>query len=288
MKKFLYILLPLCLLFSVSAQAQTKHALVIGIGEYLDPEWGKINGDKDVAYVLEILKDAGYSDITTLVNKQATKQAIVNAFKRLESVCQSDDIVYIHYSGHGQQMSDRGNDERDHRDECWIPYDAYRKPSKNYSGEKHLVDDELNVLLTKIRRKVGDGGKILVVVDACHSGDITRGDGETVRGVMDIFVAAKEYVASVFDSSAKSSTHTEQWITISACQSYEVNIEMRSPSVGKLTYAIYTLVKGGNVGTNSEFYQQIFRFMDNNRGSLTQEPQMTGLKRNYNISDIIL
>ena len=46
----------LFLLFaSVSVQAQCKRALVFGIGEQMDKSWGKINGDKDVDYVLEMI-----------------------------------------------------------------------------------------------------------------------------------------------------------------------------------------------------------------------------------------
>ena len=50
------------------------------------------------------------------------------------------------------------------------------------AGEKHLIDDEINVLLTDIRKKIGEEGAMLVVVDACHSGDSSRGEdiGETV------------------------------------------------------------------------------------------------------------
>lgn len=103
--------------------------------------------------------------------------------------CKQGDVVYIHYSGHGQQMTDVHNDEKDGLDECWIPYDAYRKASATYHGEKHLTDDELNVYLNAIRNKIGAKGKLLVVIDACHSGDGTRGDeDEVVRGVEDTLV----------------------------------------------------------------------------------------------------
>lgn len=75
---------------------------------------GKINGDKDVVYVEAMLKAAKYKEvnITRLVNGQATKNGIVKAFKGLVSQCKVGDIVYVHYSGHGQQMKDVHNDER--------------------------------------------------------------------------------------------------------------------------------------------------------------------------------
>ena len=43
------------LLLSLSVSAQTKRALVIGLGEQQDKAWNKINGDKDVPLVLAIL-----------------------------------------------------------------------------------------------------------------------------------------------------------------------------------------------------------------------------------------
>jgi len=145
-----HLLIVIIVLFSsLLLQAQTKRALVIGIGQYpTETGWDVINGDKDVAYVKEYLEATNYSVTRTLVNKQATKNNIISAFNKLKNDCRNGDIVYIHFSGHGQQMKDVNKDEPDELDECWIPYDACKKPSKSYRGEKHLTDDEINVLLT--------------------------------------------------------------------------------------------------------------------------------------------
>lgn len=278
----------LLLLFSVSSIAQTKRALVIGLGEQEDSVWNKINGDKDVPYVLEMLSAANYGQIITCVNEEATKVGIVSAFHMLTESCQPNDIIYIHYSGHGQQMKDIGNDEADALDECWIPYDAYRKPSDKYRGEKHLVDDEVNTLLTNIRNKIGIGGKMLVVVDACHSGDATRGQGETVRGVEDIFETVKSFLG--FSSSEENTnvhSNVERWITLSACESDQVNIEMKNPIAGKLTYAICTEVKKQEVGSNEEFFKRIGKFVNKNTGTRPQRPTMTGETAKYSIFDIL-
>ena len=288
MKKTFILIALLALFTPTLLQAQTKRALVIGIGKQEDSAWNKINGDKDVPYVLEILNAAKYDQIITCVNEEATKAGIVLAFQTLTQSCQPNDIVYIHYSGHGQQMKDIGNDETDALDECWIPYDAYRKPSDTYRGEKHLVDDEVNMLLTNIRNKIGTGGKMLVVVDACHSGDATRGQGETVRGVKDIFETVKSLLG--FSSSKQSTnihSNTERWITLSACESSQVNIEMKNPTVGKLTYAIYSKVKNREFGNNEEFFKRLRMFVNMNTGSRPQRPTMTGETTKYNIADIL-
>lgn len=283
-----FILLIILLCTPMLTLAQTKRALVIGIGKQIDSAWNKINGDKDVPYVLEILNAAKYEQIITCVNEEATKAGIVSAFQTLTQSCQPNDIIYIHYSGHGQQMRDKGNDESDELDECWIPYDAYRKPCDKDRGEKHLVDDEVNMLLTNIRSKIGDGGKMLVTIDACHSGDATRGESETVRGVEDVFETAKSLLELVSnEKNANVHLNAEHWIALSACESHQVNIEMKKPAVGKLTYAIFKLVKEGSLGDNEELFKKLRIFMKLNAGSRPQRPTMTGETTKYNIADIL-
>lgn len=295
------------LLLSLSVTAQTKRALVIGIGEQQDKAWNKINGDKDVPFVQAMLKNAGFISVTTLVNRQATKVGIVRAFKRMTALCKHGDVVYIHYSGHGQQMTDVHNDEKDGLDECWIPYDACRKASATYHGEKHLTDDELNVYLNAIRNKIGAKGKLLVVIDACHSGDGTRGDDdEIVRGVEDTLVVDSQNARGLYETfeairsffvgdntkeyviNTKAKPLAERWITISACRSDQVNIEMKSPTVGKLTYALWTELKNVDKVGNDEFMKRIRKFVNRNTSSRPQQPEMTGEDiTKYNITDIL-
>ena len=299
-KSFLIIVNMLFLLsVSLPPQAQTRRALVIGIGQQEDKAWGKINGDKDVVYVEAMLKAAKYKEvnITMLVNGQATKNGIVKAFKGLVSQCKVGDIVYVHYSGHGQQMKDVHNDEKDGLDECWIPYDAYRKPCKKDRGEKHLTDDEVNYYLNTIRDKIGDKGKMLVVIDACHSGDGTRGDDdEVVRGVEDIFDAIKSFIWGTSSSdkgnkkvvNPNAKENRERWITLSACRSDQVNVEMKSPAVGKLTYALWKELKNSDKVNNDEFMRRIRKFVNRNTSSRPQQPEMTGEDINkYNITYIL-
>ena len=287
------IIIYFLLLLSLSVSAQTKRALVIGLGEQQDKAWNKINGDKDVPLVQGMLKSAGFKSVTTLVNQQATKAGIIGAFKRMAASCKQGDVVYIHYSGHGQQMTDVHNDETDGLDECWIPYDAYRKACKTYHGEKHLTDDELNVYLNAIRDKIGAKGKLLVVIDACHSGDGTRGDeDEVVRGVEEVFEAVKSLIIGDNDKekviNQKAKPLAERWITLSACKSDQVNIEMKNPAVGKLTYALWMELKNGDKINNEEFIKRIRKFVNRNTSSRPQQPVLTGNdKDKYNITDIL-
>lgn len=285
------ILTLLMFFWCVQCIGQTKRALVIGIGEQQDKAWNKINGDKDITYVVEYLRNGGFKSIKTLANKQATKRGIVTAFQILSKECQRGDIIYIHFSGHGQQMKDVNGDEVDGLDECWIPYDAYKNPCNKDHGEKHLSDDEINVLLKNIRGKIGSNGKILVVVDACHSGDSSRNlDDEVIRGVYDIFDTVIEKIKRRFivpsSSPTKESTNEELWITVSACKSNELNAELKTPSVGKLTYAISQMLVGGKANDNKAIEQEIKRFVNLN-SRRPQTPVISGEKGKYNIIDIL-
>lgn len=266
----------------------TKRALVIGLGMQEDKAWGKINGDRDVPMVKQMLQRSGFADIRTLVNQQATKSGIVRAFQALESDCRTGDVVYVHFSGHGQQLTDLNGDETDGYDEAWIPYDAYKEYCRADGGERHLVDDELGVLLSAIRQRIGKRGKLLVVVDACHSGGITRGmedsceEEETERGARNIF--------SIPDKAAPKGSakqEEEDWVTISACKSYQTNFELKEKKVGKLSYALCQLFEQHQTLTNEQIEAELKAFMKKHPGRMVQTPVLTGRKQTMSVSGVL-
>lgn len=278
------IILTILMILSVCASySQTKHALVIGIGKYpAGSGWRRINGDRDADSVANMLYASGFEDVKCLKNESATKANIVRAFELLTKRCRKGDIVYVHFSGHGQQVKDMNGDEKDGLDESWIPYDACVSLCPKDSGEKHLIDDEVGILLDRIYSMVGEKGKILVVADACHSGSSTRLDGETdvVRGT-----------SEVFQSKHKSPTIEvkENWILISACEDNQSNVELKEPSMGKLTYAITWLMKQGCKDDNKTLKRRIQQFFDKHRSSVGEQTLMvSGLFGKFEISQLFI
>ena len=275
MKKTTYItaLLILILTCVIPVEANTRRAVVIGLGEQLDKSWGKINGDKDVPLVVSMLKANGFGDIVSLTNSKATKSGIVNAFNSLINRSQKDDIIYIHFSGHGQMMTDMNGDEKDGLDESWIPYDAYLKYCAKDRGEKHLSDDEIAAFLSRLHTKIGDGGAIAVVVDACHSGDSTRdlceSDSIVVRGIdVDFVIPGKRT-----KTSARSS---ESWLTLSACQDFQLNQEYNG--VGKLTHILANNWRNYVGKSDQAIYQSIDETYETRKykGPVAQNPRLSG------------
>lgn len=166
---------------TLNAEEASKHALIVAVGSYPEGSgWAKINSANDVPIVMTALEHQGFDrkDIAVLVDNEATKQGILKAFDALTKKVRAGDIVYFHFSGHGQQIMDDNGDEVDGYDESLVPYDAgMRYESCEAKGENHIRDDYLGVLLDKIRRKTGPEGDLIVVLDACHSGTATRSIG---------------------------------------------------------------------------------------------------------------
>ena len=161
-------------------EAQQKRALLIGISDYgnarEDPDkWSNISGANDVKLLTPLFKEQGFA-VASLVDAEATHSAIIKALNKLTKRCKKGDLVYLHFSMHGQPIEDLDGDEKDGWDEALIPVDAQMRYKQGvYEGDKHLLDDTLEEYFNKIRSKLGAKGQLYVVLDACHSGTASRG-----------------------------------------------------------------------------------------------------------------
>ena len=157
----LLILSLLCCISSV-AFPQRKRAFMVGISHYdtalTGYQWNNINGTEDVNLLTPILKKQGFA-ITSLLDEQATFDNIITQLSQFADKTKKGDIVYLHFSAHGQPVEDLNGDEEDGWDEAIIPIDAYKLYKKGvYEGKKHLLDDQLNTYVKKLRDKIGSTG----------------------------------------------------------------------------------------------------------------------------------
>lgn len=155
------------------AEAQAKKlALLVGIGNYRHVK--DLNAPPDDVNVMANLLVTRFgfaeADIKRLVDKDATKQGIVDAFRTHLGPAGPADTVVFYFSGHGSRTKDRDGDEKkDDQDETLVTWDSGRKGNK---PNRDLTDDELRTLLGELKAK-----HIAVILDSCHSGSGTRGDG---------------------------------------------------------------------------------------------------------------
>lgn len=246
----------LMLLSAVILAGQERRALLIGIGEYpAESEWTLVHGDNDVRIIREFLLGQGLRGecIETITNEKATKKGILSALERLTKTAGKGDAVYIHFSGHGQQVTDLDGDEEDGFDEAWVPFDARKKYVAGvYEGENHIIDDEINVCLKKLRAKVGAKGRITLVSDACHSGSGSRGlgDDEYFRGTDEKFILPS--------GPARRSgwSNTVEWLFIGACKSYQTNYELNA-SDGKFYGCLSYVIAGSDVDLSTAHYSDV-------------------------------
>lgn len=134
------------------------HALAIGLNSVDPAHYGGWSGqlygcEPDANDMCQIALDQGFK-ATTLLTKDATRQAVLDKLADLAAELKSGDLLVVSYSGHGGQVVDQNGDEADGLDETWCLYDG------------QLIDDEVYGAWMKFK----EGVRILVFCDSCHSG----------------------------------------------------------------------------------------------------------------------
>lgn len=158
------------------------YALLVGIDEYIGsvaPLQGCVN---DIIAVKEYLEGRVSTDgyqlhLRTLLNQDATRQAIIDSFRQHLCQATSEDVVLFYFAGHGSQ-EDAPEEfwvlEPDRVDETLVCYDS------RLAGSWDLADKELAKLIGEVAEK---NPHITVIMDCCHSGSGTRGDLEVETAV---------------------------------------------------------------------------------------------------------
>jgi hypothetical protein len=262
----------------------TKRALLVGIDAYahIRPLDGCVN---DVRLMHDILVGTfGFdsTNVTTLVNDLATRAAILEAFDALVASTGPDDIVVIHYAGHGSQMTDREGDEPSGFDSTLMPFDTGRAPHEN----RDITDDEIHLKLEALASRTS---YTTIIVDACHSGTITR----DAFGAKTRATEADRRPASALPPSPvpggtlpRARSGTSGWmpldgkyVLIAGCQDDEESKEYYPPGGGgpngALTYFLCQHLRQAVAGTT---YRDVFEAVSANVHAYNpaQSPQMQG------------
>ncbi len=182
------------------AQAKTM-ALLVGVADY-NEESGihdLLGPRNDVTIMWRALKGRGVApdDITVLTDGLPQGENfpvpkglahggnILAELDRIAETAQKGDTVLFYYSGHGtrQPVSPTTQDEEpeaDGMDQVLLPADVGKYDPIKMTLKNAIVDNELGRRISAIRAK---GAFVWAVVDACHSGTVTR--GETVTRSVD-------------------------------------------------------------------------------------------------------
>ncbi len=133
-------------------------ALIIGIDQYRHDVPKLETAVRDAQAVRDVLIERyGFRPerITTLLNGQATREAIEDAFYALGQKARPTDSVFIYYAGHGQTDSEKVRG-------WWVPVDGKAKSPGTFISNAR-IRDEIAAMKAK---------HVYLVADSCFSGTL--------------------------------------------------------------------------------------------------------------------
>ena len=205
-------------------------ALLIGVQSYrsFGAEWGDLDGAlNDIDLVGSVLRTHyGFTDQNISALRDPTRLDIERGFQQLVEDTREGDFVYIHYSGHGSRVPDANGDEpRGGFDSTLVPVDARE------DGKSEILDDEIALWIDQLRSITSD---VVLVVDACHSGTITRGQAG-IKTRQAPTMDERSYAWSMeltekLNLIGQNPRYEDRFIRVSACLDREKANEFRSPN----------------------------------------------------------
>ena len=153
--------------FSDPVYAQNNRAaLIIGIEHYRNPLTAPslLGVPADIDSAKQIAKAMGIPDknVTVILNQQATKRNLMEAFKKVSEFGVNGGRVFIYYSGHGSR-------DYDHKKkQCYEGLLSY--------DEELITNDEIASATQKLKDNVD---KTIVLFDACHAGGVLKTELQT-------------------------------------------------------------------------------------------------------------
>lgn len=165
--------------------AKTKLGLIFAIGNYPTQKtgWDTISSNNDIPLIKNTLLKQGFenSNINVITDEKATLDGIKQGFAELIKKAKTGDIVVIHFSCHGIQITaDEESKSIDGQDECIVTYNAlnqkkWDKKDYDFLVSNYLRGHVIGNYLKQLRSKLGKNGDVLVLMDCCHSSGNTRG-----------------------------------------------------------------------------------------------------------------
>lgn len=189
-----------------SVRPPRRVAFLVGVNHYDkrgfdDLKWA----ENDVNELAQEFRELGFDRVVVMTGAaegdlRPTRAAILQQLRALLSDVTKNDVVMVVLCGHGQQL-DVVKEGMTHNDGFFAPVDAVVNDPTSMVSLSDLTDDVLNK----------NGGKNLVLVDACRDGVVDRDRGVRKRGIQGIRVSLPEDTAILFSCRAgqKSDEHDQ-------------------------------------------------------------------------------
>lgn len=259
-----------------------QHALVIGIDDYpyvyANPLLGCRN---DARRVAGLLGDRFGFRIELLLDREATREKILQKMDELVNRVETDDRVVFHFSGHGSRIEDRDG----HAEESLLPHDSGRGEYPN----RDITDQEIYRWLTLLTAKTP---YVTLIFDSCHAGGIVRDLGATTRSVepdrRPEALADKDAFRTTTDTELPSERDfgpsgwlplSDRYSLIAACRDSERARELKDEETGRQQGVLtYYLTRELARAAGSISYREVFERISAQITTRYQEqsPQLEG------------
>jgi hypothetical protein len=222
-----------------------KRALLVGIN-YIGTPYSLNGCINDIINVEEFLRTQGYTEFIKYTDdnpaKLPTRNNILIGFLNLLKGVKAGDELWFHYSGHGTLQRDTNGDEVSGQDSCICPSD--------FMISNFITDD---IIRANLAVKVPAGVKLVIVLDACHSGT-----GADLRFKCDdssylkkniknprVFNPKDWLISQKITELKKYSLTNGNVFLISGCGDNQTSADalIQSKWAGALTYSFLTLLK---------------------------------------------
>jgi uncharacterized caspase-like protein len=134
--------------------------------------------DPDAQAMAQLMRDKGaLVESVLLVNEQASLANLRNVIRDgLPATTRPGDLILLYWSGHGGRISNLDGSEPDSFDEYLVPYHGRLEPAEAIRSTM-LLDKTFGRWVQNL-----DGRKLVVILDACHSGGQSQGAIEAITG----------------------------------------------------------------------------------------------------------
>lgn len=149
-----------------------RHALVIGIGNYIDPSISRLKGVvHDVENARGIARSMGVPESNTRVLQDAgaTYENIRSALREVAARVRDGDRLFVYYSGHGTRFPSSTSQSQCR--EAFIPANASRQNARPLLTQEEIAAD--------LAPAYAKADKVFLFFDACHSGGIQARQSNT-------------------------------------------------------------------------------------------------------------
>ncbi len=164
-----------------------KKAFLFGIDNYGPPvvapvkrkyfsEWMKLDGcvnDVDtLRNVLVSYNGFNPDNILSVTDKVATRKKVLAYFKQFSGSLSKGDIVFLHFSGHGNLFASLDDSLRKYEGLSLPCVDVNQQPDSALSNLNYIFQFQLEEFFNTIKKQIGKAGQLIISIDVSHSGQL--------------------------------------------------------------------------------------------------------------------